>query len=145
MYLAEVHQLIEPHLQNQKVAWQQEGSLLPLWSYGTADHLRQVFLNLSMNAIEAMQPLGGNLTIAMHADLLAGQAVVAIKDTGCGIPTDNLQTIFDPFFTTKERGSGLGLSIVYEILERHSGSISVESQANQGTTFTVLLPLTIPR
>lgn len=101
--------------------------------------LERVFGNLIGNAIEAM-PKGGRL------DLITlccpdGKIQVKVKDTGTGIPEDNLESIFEPLFTTKAKGIGLGLSIVNSIIEAHSGSISVESEVGRGTVFTVELPL----
>ncbi|MFQ5632683.1 MAG: ATP-binding protein, partial [bacterium] len=67
-------------------------------------------------------------------------AEIKIADTGVGISRKNLTQIFDPFFTTKTQGSGLGLSIVYRIIEEHNGDIQVESEVGEGTTFKILLP-----
>jgi signal transduction histidine kinase len=66
---------------------------------------------------------------------------VSVRDSGEGIPLDNLQAIFDPFFTTKPQGSGLGLSIVYRIIDEHRGNIHVDSEVGKGTTFRLLLPV----
>ena len=66
---------------------------------------------------------------------------VKVSDTGCGIPTENLDKIFEPFFTTKgQKGTGLGLAVIWGILEKHDGTIKVESQVGVGTTFTIRLP-----
>ena len=102
----------------------------------------QVSINLLNNAAEAM-PQGG--TITMRTRLVNGHAVeIAISDTGCGIPEENLGKLFTPFFTTKPvgKGTGLGLSIVYGIIKMHRGQIAVTSQVDKGTTFTISLPLT---
>ena len=106
---------------------------------GNPRNLEQVFLNLFLNAMEAM-PDGGTLRItATHAD---GSVRVAVRDTGSGINPEHLDKIFEPFFTTKEagEGTGLGLSVSYSIVEKHGGRLEVESQMGQGTTFTVTLP-----
>ena len=102
--------------------------------------MQQVFLNLVNNAIDAMDPGGGNLDISSRLD--GDLVVVAISDTGCGIPKANLSRIFDPFFTTKPvgKGTGLGLSIIYGIINKMGGTISVNSAVDQGTTFTLRLP-----
>ncbi len=103
--------------------------------------LQQVFLNLIKNAIDAMED-GGIITIA--TDLKDKDAVrIAIKDTGCGVPPENLNHIFEPFFTTKERkkGTGLGLSITYGIIKNLGGNIYVASEVGKGTTFTIELPV----
>jgi len=103
------------------------------------NQLQQVFLNLSLNAWEAM-PQGGRLTFTTLRD--GDQAVVRVEDSGCGIPPEHLDKIFDPFFTTKEpgKGTGLGLSVSYGIVQQHGGTMLVESQVGTGTTFTVLFP-----
>ncbi|MBI5196193.1 MAG: HAMP domain-containing protein [Nitrospirae bacterium] len=103
--------------------------------------LQQVFLNLIKNAIDAVEE-GGVITIS--TDLKDKDTVrIAIKDTGCGIPPENLNRIFEPFFTTKERkkGTGLGLSITYGIINNLGGNIYVDSEAGQGTAFTIELPV----
>jgi two-component system sensor histidine kinase PilS (NtrC family) len=100
--------------------------------------LRQVFLNLGMNAIESM-PEGGKLTISTKHS--GDRVVVSVKDSGVGIPKENLKEIFFPFFTTKDRGTGLGLSIAYRIIEEHNGRITVKSRPGQGTAFEVALPV----
>ena len=114
------------------------------------DQLIQVFLNIIKNAIEAM-PAGGKLTVTTRmSDLFTSvQAdgkkqrlmVVKISDTGCGIKQDQLNYVFTPFFTTKDKGVGLGLALSYQIVQEHLGTILVESQENEGTTFSVYLPL----
>jgi two-component system sensor histidine kinase PilS (NtrC family) len=106
---------------------------------GDPQKLRQVFLNLGMNAIESM-PQGGELTVGTRN--LKNVVVISLKDTGIGIPHENLKEIFYPFFTTKDKGTGLGLSIAYRIIEEHNGKISVASSPGKGTTFEVLIPVT---
>ena len=103
--------------------------------------LQQVFINLLNNATEA---IGDEGTITVSTRPIEDQAVeITVSDTGCGIPAADLGKLFTPFFTTKPpgRGTGLGLSIVYGIIKLHRGSITVESQVGQGTTFTVTLPV----
>lgn len=104
------------------------------------DQMKQVFLNLFLNAVEAM-PSGGKLKV--HTRKENGFVQIAIRDTGCGIPPENLPKIFDTFFTTKRavHGVGLGLSVCYNIVHQHGGTIEVESKAGKGSTFTVRLPL----
>jgi two-component system NtrC family sensor kinase len=102
--------------------------------------LEQVFLNIFMNAIEAM-PNGGKLDIAVRQRHDPPFVQVAVADTGAGIPPDNLSRIFDPFFTTKQMGTGLGLSVSYGIVRTHGGYIDVESALGQGTTVRVDLPV----
>jgi two-component system nitrogen regulation sensor histidine kinase GlnL len=114
------------------------------------DQLIQVFLNIIKNAIEAM-PAGGKLTVVTRmSDLFTSvQAdgkkqrlmVVKISDTGAGIKQEHLNDVFTPFFTTKDKGVGLGLALSYQIVQEHLGTIRVESQENEGTMFSVYLPL----
>ncbi len=136
--------LLTPHLQYQHVLWQSDPELRSrdcLIVNGIADQLKQVFLNISMNAIEAMQPDGGKLWVHLTFEGDEDIVGVAFTDNGPGIPPENLAKIFDPFFTTKEGGTGLGLSICEDIVRVHSGRIMVESRPGEGATFTVWLPL----
>ncbi len=111
--------------------------------------MHQVFLNLFLNAIQAM-PHGGELKIVatpMASSALEGSKQnfikVVISDTGKGIPPHIVHRIFDPFFTTKPKGIGLGLSITYQIIKKHGGTIKVESQWEKGTSFVINLPETL--
>ncbi|MFQ5712374.1 MAG: PAS domain S-box protein, partial [Candidatus Geothermarchaeales archaeon] len=100
--------------------------------------MRRVFTNLVTNALQAM-PDGGRLTITA---LKAGDdAFISVRDTGVGIPEENLDRIFQPLFTTKSRGTGFGLSVCRRLVEAHGGSITVESRVGRGSTFTVKIPL----
>jgi len=100
--------------------------------------LRQAFLNLALNACQAM-PSGGTLRIQCEA--ARGRRVrVSVSDTGVGIAPEHLQRIFDLYFTTKEKGSGIGLSMVYRTVQMHDGDIEVQSTPGAGTTFRILLP-----
>lgn len=113
------------------------------------EQLKQVFMNLILNAIQAMRD-GGSIVIATRVsfdgDGSASQPCVQVevRDTGIGIPQENLEHIFDPFFTNKEGGSGLGLSISNQIIEEHGGRILVKSRIKEGTSFFVNLPLNKP-
>jgi signal transduction histidine kinase len=113
---------------------------------GDDGQLREVFLNLLTNAIDAM-PGDGELTVATeigdHVGDQPGSILVTITDTGCGIADADLPKIFEPFFTTKSdgRGTGLGLSIAQDIVRAHHGRIAVRSQRGMGTTFIVTLPV----
>lgn len=107
---------------------------------GVADQLKQVFLNLVLNAIEAM-PNGGNLEIRGHSPK-NGWLTVSITDSGNGIPADQLSHLFEPFYSTKTQGIGLGLSISHDILTTHGGRLTVESQIGKGSVFTAWLPIT---
>jgi len=110
----------------------------PLYAQG--ERLQQVFINIILNALDAM-PGGGQLGIALTAE--AGSAVVRISDTGTGIKPEHRSRIFDPFFTTKGvgKGTGLGLSISYAIVKEHDGRIDVQSEVGRGSTFTITLPI----
>jgi len=107
---------------------------------GVEYKLQQVFLNLFLNARDAM-PKGGWLTIATRIDVVS--AVIEVADTGVGIPAEHIGRIYDPFFTTKPegRGTGLGLSVTYGIVQEHGGTLTCESHAGQGTRFRLVLPL----
>ena len=102
--------------------------------------IQQVFINILLNAIEAM-PQGGTLTVS--SEIEDKVAAIRFTDTGIGIPQENLPKILDPFFTTKKqgKGTGLGLSVSYGIIERHRGKLEVKSKVGKGTTFTVKLPI----
>ena len=100
--------------------------------------LRQAFLNLALNACQAM-PNGGTLTIRCEA-VRGRRVAITFADTGVGIQPEHLQRIFDLYYTTKERGSGIGLSMVYRTVQMHDGEIEVQSTPGKGTTFRVLLP-----
>jgi len=104
------------------------------------NQLNQVFMNLLVNASHAIEEKG-DIFIKTH--LRDSTVVIEIRDTGIGIPKEDLLRIFDPGFTTKGFGigTGLGLSIVYQIIEDHKGKIEVESQVGVGTTFRLLLPV----
>ena len=108
---------------------------------GDKQQLIQVFLNLALNAIDAL-PDGGTLTIETNTIKEGGYIKAAFTDSGIGIPDHVKPHIFDPFFTTKTqgKGTGLGLSVSLGIIRKHGGDIRVDSQMSKGTTFTVLLP-----
>lgn len=108
-----------------------------------AQRMQEVFLNLLMNAIQAIKEPPGEIKIAAAVNQASQQAVITVEDTGIGIPPAELDRIFDPFFSTKEvgAGTGLGLSIVYGIIEKHHGAIAAESKEGEGTRFILRLPL----
>jgi two-component system NtrC family sensor kinase len=139
----EVRALIENHLNRNRVtfAFTPDNDLpeIPL----NRDQIKQVLLNLCLNAVEAM-PEGGDLVLRTHFDPEAEGVWLTVQDTGIGIPPEDVPNIFDPFFTTKKGGSGLGLSISFDIIQRHGGIITVESDASASTTMRVWLPLEAP-
>jgi signal transduction histidine kinase len=108
---------------------------------GDAAQLRDVFLNLAQNAIQAM-PKGGRLSIDCSA-LPNNRVRVRVEDQGVGIAPENLEKIFELYYTTKERGTGVGLSMVYRTIQIHNGEIDVESTVGVGTTFIVVLPAAV--
>lgn len=118
-----------------------------LYVQGNRDGLEQAFKNLILNAIDSMDgKLLKSLKVKVNveADEQAPFISICIEDTGCGIPEDALEKVFDPYFTRKKNGTGLGLAVVKEMVERHGGKISVESKVDIGTTFAIYLPLTGP-
>ena len=133
----EVVRIVGPECEKSGVALTTGGfDSLPQVS-GDATMLRQAFLNLALNACQAM-PNGGQLRIL--ASSLPGHRVeVRFEDTGIGIKPEHLERIFDLYFTTRERGSGIGLSMVYRIVQMHDGEIEVESTEGRGTTFRFVL------
>jgi signal transduction histidine kinase len=112
---------------------------------GVKDQLIEVFLNICTNAIEAMQPGGGELSVDMVLSGRKDQVGVVIGDSGPGVDKEILPHLFEPFVTSKEYGLGLGLSICYEIIKKHGGHITVESQTGRGTSFTIWLPVVARR
>ena len=101
--------------------------------------MTQMLLNLARNALDAME---GGGTFSITSALEDGQLVVALTDTGTGMPESVRKRIFDPFFTTKEpgKGTGLGLAICHDMIQKYQGTIHVESEEGKGTTFTITLP-----
>jgi signal transduction histidine kinase len=128
---------LAPELQAAGVEVVRELSAEPLGLRGDEGQLRAVFLNLYRNSREAM-PSGGRLTIRTRRDREAVEAEVA--DTGGGIPPEVLTRIFEPFYSTKERGTGLGLAFVLQVVKEHGGTIHCDSAQGRGTTFTVRIP-----
>lgn len=110
---------------------------------GSEDQFQQIMMNLISNAAEAMEAAGGVLNIATVHSLKHNSVVVCIQDSGVGISRENQKKLFEPFFTTKKKGKGvgLGLSVVYGIIEEYGGSIAVASEVGKGTTFRVEVPL----
>jgi two-component system NtrC family sensor kinase len=114
-----------------------------------ANQIQQVIVNLLLNANDAIGEEGGTITLTTSVNTHDGatqaparHVEITVSDTGCGIPTANLQRIFDPFFSTKgPKGTGLGLAVAWGIIEKHNGRIEVESTTGKGTTFRILLPI----
>jgi hypothetical protein len=138
--VADVFSLLEHQFNASKVKVRRELSSAPAAVFGIEHQLQQVFLNLFLNARDAM-PRGGWLSVVTRVE---GDRIVAeVADTGSGIPSEHLARIYDPFFTTKSigRGTGLGLSITYGIVHEHEGTIGCESAVGQGTRFILRLPM----
>jgi PAS domain S-box-containing protein len=104
--------------------------------------LQQVFMNLMLNAIEAMKDSGGDLTV--KSELQDGQLQFSVSDTGVGLPTEKMDQIFSAFFTTKPHGSGMGLAISRSIVESHGGQLWASANRGGGATFHFTLPLQVP-
>ena len=110
------------------------------------EQMRQVFLNIMLNAIDAIKdpkhPGAGQGVLDLRAHQPSEKIVeISFGDNGLGIPPENLEKVFDPFFTTKAQGTGLGLAACRKILEHHGGKIAVESEAGNGATFTIQMPV----
>jgi PAS domain S-box-containing protein len=133
----EVFSLIKPGLRKEIKFIQSLDTCIPE-SLLDPRQIKQVLINLLKNSIEAM-PDGGELSITTK---LRGDNIgIEIKDTGKGVPPEDLERIFDPFYTTKPKGSGLGLSISKEIIENHGGNIKLDSELGKGTTCIISLPI----
>lgn len=103
------------------------------------DQMKQVFVNLISNAVQAMEGTGGIINVSGRAD--DGFLSIIVSDNGPGIPAADLKKVFDPFYSTRDAGTGLGLTIVHRIVDEHDGHIEVVSTPEQGTSFTVSLPV----
>jgi len=141
--LGDVIEQLTPLAEQQRVAIVCDIAQGGQWVVGIGSHLREVFLSLALNALEAM-PAGGQFTIRTHIDTEVTNrheqmVVIEFTDTGSGIPEEHVQEIFEPFYTTKNGNAGLGLAICYSIIDHHSGRLTVRT-SEQGATFQVDLP-----
>lgn len=139
--LAETIELMEPMLQDHQVKLLTEIPEEPLLILGDSDQLKQVFLNLLRNAVEAMDGVGN---VRMRMGVEERRVMVSIEDDGPGIPHEMEDKIFDPFFSTKSHGTGLGLAISRAIIQDHGGTIHLRSAQPRGTMALVALPVEIP-
>jgi len=139
--------LLLDELRIKRIGWdmQLDESVPPI--FGDALHLQQVFMNLVVNALEALSemPHGSprTLLVTSQNDTKNNQAIIIFKDNGPGITNEHQAKIFDPFFSTKPQGSGIGLALCYDLVNEHGGSINVQSN-EEGTIFTVKLPCVHP-
>jgi len=141
--LSQTLALLDPELRKHNIEVRRDCRSGDVPIQGDAGQLKQVFLNILLNSIQAM-PRGGTINIATSLEGDGGRSlVIAVTDSGTGIPVASIQKVFDPFFTTKENGTGLGLSISYGIIGRHGGAIALASRTegeSTGTTVTIRLP-----
>src|SRR3989339_172242 len=138
--LKDILSLTSLKLKNKNISIQEEFSPDLPTIYGDHHYVEQIFVNLILNASDAM-PQGGQLTVKTYLDK-EGFVTIKVIDTGQGIPREYLNKIFDPFFTTKQKsnGTGLGLYLTYSFVAQHQGKVLVKSKEGKGTEFTVLLP-----
>ena len=107
------------------------------------DKINQVLLNLYLNGLQAMERSTSRkeLKVSVHRPEGDGMLVIEVRDTGRGIPPEDLDKVIDPYFTTKPEGTGLGLALAYKIIDEHKGTIRFVSNEGKGTTVSVTLPL----
>jgi two-component system, sporulation sensor kinase E len=136
--ILDVLKVLDPEITNRDILVEKEfGKDLPQ-IFIDRDQMKQVFFNVIRNSLQAMTK-GGILHV--RTELQAERIMIAIRDTGGGIPSEVLQRIFEPYFTTKQEGTGLGLMIVQRVIREHGGLIEVSSEQGRGTTFRIFLPL----
>lgn len=144
--IEDVHALIDLHLRHSEIAFEfvPETDLPNV--FGLPDQIRQVILNLFLNAVEVMKP-GGCLAVETRFVPPQNEVMFTVKDTGPGINSEIMPRIFDAFITTKETGTGLGLTITHDIIQQHHGRIEAENHPEGGAIFKVWLPVKerIPR
>ena len=129
--------LLEHQMNGRMVNLRRDYRAIPEMVQGDEGRLQQVFMNLLLNAVEAMGH-GGKLTVTTENS--EGHMRISVRDTGTGIAPENFARIFDTFFTTKKNGTGLGLAISRRVVEEHHGVIEVQSKVGHGSTFCIVLP-----
>ncbi len=134
----EVVTLTAPEARSHQVEILQDLGLQPLPILVDTDLVRQAVLNVLLNGVQAM-PTGGTLSLRAFAS--AQSAVLEVKDTGQGIPSEIRDKIFNLYFTTKKSGSGIGLALAYRAMQLHHGTLDLDSETGQGATFRFMLPL----
>lgn len=141
--------LVQPQMEHKVISLNRSFQAAPDRVNGDGLQLQQAFVNLFLNALEAMGP-NGTLTVATETistsahrkGFAAGAQIgLTIQDTGAGIPAENIPHLFEPFFTTKPNGTGLGLPVTRRIIQEHRGEMAVQSEPGQGTTFRIILPV----
>lgn len=132
--------LVEGRMQQSRVQLHADINSRPLWVMGDAELLSQVFVNLFLNAIEAM-PAGGLLSVTTELSDSGQHVRLTVTDTGCGFPAEVFSRLFEPFATTKERGTGLGLAICRRIILEHQGQIRAGNRAEGGAVVAAELPV----
>jgi signal transduction histidine kinase len=132
--------LVQAEMVKLGIAWKLRGCEESIWLNGDQKHLRQMFLHLFRNAIEAM-PEGGELEVAISVDERWIQ--VAVRDTGVGMPENYLSKVTDPFFTTKTYGTGMGLTLVENVLKSHGGSFTINARPEKGLEILIKLPASL--
>lgn len=136
--MRETLELLDPMLQDRQIELAIDLGKDPLPIQGDPDQLKQVFLNLLQNAMDAIH---GNGKIHLNSAANSGKAHLVIEDSGPGIPAELREKVFDPFFTTKAEGTGLGLAISKNIIQDHGGLISLHTSIHGGAAFVIQLPL----
>ena len=138
--IEDVHALISTHMRQKEIAFEFfPDANLPTIS-GVADQIRQVVLNLFLNAVEEMKP-GGRLIVQTNLLIPQNEVLFTVKDTGPGIDPEMLSKVFDAFITSKHTGTGLGLTITHDIIQQHHGRIEAANDPQGGAIFTVWLPI----
>jgi len=142
--ISDVKTVLDPQLRKKQVEWIQPEAFEPCIVFGVRNNLKQVFINICMNAMEAMEVHGGGtLTIKFHLNEDGRRIGVELRNTGPHIPANVISQLFEPFFTTKGFGTGLGLSISYEIVHYHNGELIVKNNPDKDVSFFVWLPLLV--
>ncbi len=139
--LEKVHVLLSPKLNQNGIDWIVESNQDSILVHGIPDQLKQVFMNICLNAIEAIGEKRGQICVGVSLPKSNHRVCIAIQDTGPGIAKKDLPRIFEPFYTTKVKGTGLGLAICYEIIKDYEGEIRAESEPGQGATFKIFIPV----
>jgi signal transduction histidine kinase len=137
--LEDIHSLIATHMRHKQIAFEFIPDPLLPEVPGISDQIRQVALNLFLNAVEIMRP-GGRLTVQTCNLREQKEVLLLVRDTGPGIDTEILPKIFEPFITSKHTGTGLGLTITRDIIEQHHGRVTAENHPEGGAIFRVWLP-----